>query len=386
MVETIEFGSREAARSIRNNPKFRPFLADEDDARRSTLVLSDSAPDMAIEDIEGEAADSLAHKAEEYGQAELSRGEKKRIDFSKGRSNVMHARSVKAIARGKGVDDWLAFYDPNLSVDEHRGVMSGAVRDERGRRGLGRDPDSDEATHARVARAHHQRKQSELKRAKRAGYEGDPNAQTFVREQGSLGEVFDVTYSRTDEGELQGSGEDYDRLQDVQEERSQRARTIDAMRQAKVTRDPFKWANAPSRWDFPGIDTVDPAALHASRSPHARALDERSAAPLTDDREKWAYNPDSYDYRGVDDVDPEKLHAARSKRARTIDEKEIAPQADSKQQWADTQIATTGRKSTPRPHTAQRWTPRFPRRIAGSRCRRRESTNTQASRRCLTSS
>lgn len=334
MAETIEFGSLSAARAARNNPNFRPFLADEDDARTATVVVEEGTPEAALDDLQGEAADSLAYKADRYGQAELSRAEKSRIDFSSGRANVMHARSVKAIARGKGVDDWTSFYDPTLSVDEHRSLMEQATKDDRGRRDLGRDPDSEEAHHARVARAHHQRKQAELPHAKRAGFQGDPDAQAFVREQGPLGEVFDVRYSRDDEGQLQGSGEDYDRLQDVHEERSDRARTLDGKKQAPVTRDPYQWVNAPSRWDFIGIDDVRPAELHAARSDQAQAIDERSAAPLTDDPQVWAMNPERYDYEGVDDADPARLHAARSQRARTIDEQEIAPIADSPQQWA----------------------------------------------------
>lgn len=337
MVEKVEFGDRTSAKQIRQNPKFKPFIADSDDARKATVELKENVPDRALQDISGEAADSLRHKAEEYGQAELSRSEKKRLDFTE--TNVMHARSAKAIAQGKGVDDWTSFYDPQLSVDEHRGVFESAKKDDRGRRGLGRDPNSEALQADRQARAHQQRQQGELPNAKRYAFQGDRDAQSFVQERvdepgGSFGDVFDMSFSRTDDGRLQGSGRDFERLEERHEERSQRARTLDEKRTAQVTRNPFEWLNAPGRYDYPGIDTVQPAELNEKRSAHARAMDERDVAPIAPSKEAWAMHPGRYDWKGVDDVDPEAFEASRSQRARTIDEREIAPQADSKQQWA----------------------------------------------------
>lgn len=337
MVEKVEFGDRTSAKQIRQNPKFKPFIAESDDARTSTVELKENVPERALDDITGEAADSKAHRAQQYGQAELSRQEKKKIDFSE--TNVMHARSAKAIARGKGVDDWLSYYDPTLEVDEHRGVFESANRDERGRRGLGRDPNSEEVVAEKRARAHQPRQQNELGNAKQYAFQGDRDAQGFVQERvdepgGSFGDVFDMSFSRTDDGTLRGSGSDFERLEERHEERPQRAQTLDEKRSANPTRDPFEWVNAPNRFDYPGIDTVQPGELHADRSAQAQAMDKRDAAPFAPTKEAWALAPGRYDWPGVDDVDPESFHASRSQRARTIDEKEIAPQADSKQEWA----------------------------------------------------
>lgn len=46
-----------------------------------------------------------------------------------------------------------------------------------------------------------------------------------------------------------------DRLFDVHESRSEKAQRVDERRKAPTTNDPEKWASAPDRWDYPGIDT-----------------------------------------------------------------------------------------------------------------------------------
>jgi hypothetical protein len=45
-----------------------------------------------------------------------------RIDFDKPRANVLHARSVKALAAEMGVDDWTFYYDGMLSPRRRRCV------------------------------------------------------------------------------------------------------------------------------------------------------------------------------------------------------------------------------------------------------------------------
>lgn len=337
MPKKVKFGDRRTAKEIRNDPKFQPFLADQDDARESTVKVKKDIPERAFQDITGEAADSRRYEAEQFGQAELTDRERKDLDFT--RTNVMHARSAKAIARGKGVDDWKAYYDPELETEELRDVFDRAAKEDRGRRGLGRDPDSEAAMVERQARAHNQLKEGELDHAKGAAFQGDREAQDFVQERvdepgRSVGDVFDISFRR-DEGRLQGHGQDFERLEDAHGDRSARARTLDEKRQSRqITRNPVEWRRAPGRYDYPGIDTVQPRELHDERSPQARAVDEREAAPIADSKETWAMNPGRSDWAGVDDPDPERLHAARSQRARTIDEQEWAPLADSNQQWA----------------------------------------------------
>lgn len=293
---SITFGSRTAARRIRDNPQYRGFLAESDDGRESTVRLKESTPERALSEITGEAAETKEQEAEKAGQAPLTRDEREAIDFGREGVNVPKVRSIKGIAANEGVDDFMSFADLSLTVDENRELLKEATREERGQRGLGRDRDSAASVDKRIAQANKQRKQGELDRAKDfALVETDADAQEFVEDRGE----FDIGFTRSGE-KLLGQGEDFDRLKRRHERRSSRAQTIDERRQAPVTRNPIAWANNPGKLDFPGIDTVQPKRLHQQRSEAAREADEAEWAPLADSKEQWARNPDQYDLLGVD--------------------------------------------------------------------------------------
>lgn len=125
----VEFHDRGAANELRSRIA-NEHLAEDDDRRSKTVLLADDAP-LATQNLAaGAAADSKAHVADKGGQKPLTETEKDRIDFT--RTNVMHARSVKGRLQNGGVDDWLAFYDPTLEVEEHD--PEAARRDESGAR------------------------------------------------------------------------------------------------------------------------------------------------------------------------------------------------------------------------------------------------------------
>jgi hypothetical protein len=227
----------------------------------------------------------------------LTDDERNRVDFSEEGVNVPKVRSIKGIAANEGVDDFLAFADLSLTVDENRTLLKRAKREERGQR---MDATTDENKQIdKAARAYQEQKSSELPRAKRFGFEGDEDAQEFVRSQGRLSDVFDISFTR-DDGRIRGRGGDFEQLKEIHEDRSDRAQSVDERRQAKTTRDPFEWANNPSQLDFPGVDTVDPASLHEERSERAQTADERELAPYADSKEQWAMDQDEYDWPGVD--------------------------------------------------------------------------------------
>lgn len=302
MVQTVEFGSRDAARQVRQQATLRPFLAPSDDARTATVRLQDDTPQRVLTRISNMAAESKQADAEQAGQAQLTASERERIDFSKGRANVPHARSVKALARKHGVDDWTAYYDPSLTVDEHRQVMQQAARDERGRSGLGRDPAGGRAATSRAAQAFQRQQDEQVEQAKPAAFQGDRDAQGFLRERRRAGEdVFDIAFREGEFGQPVATGQDADRLEDIHEQRSKRARAIDERRSAPETRDPLEWVNAPSRTDFPGVDTPKPRKIHASRSQRARTIDEQRDARRAESVEQWVDNPDEFDLPDVDD-------------------------------------------------------------------------------------
>lgn len=88
-----------------------------DDARSTTVWYCGDAPRRARRSIERIAYESQQRTEQGFGQTPLTRFERGRIVFE--RTNVFHARACKAIAIEGGVEDWLAYYDHTLSVDEH---------------------------------------------------------------------------------------------------------------------------------------------------------------------------------------------------------------------------------------------------------------------------
>jgi hypothetical protein len=111
----IDCDSKAAADGIRR--QWPDALADSDDARRCRVTLSGDIREPWLREIQQLAAEETP---ETYGQRSLTAAERERIDFSE--TSVPHARSCKAIGKGMGVDDWLAWYDPTLSVAEHREI------------------------------------------------------------------------------------------------------------------------------------------------------------------------------------------------------------------------------------------------------------------------
>lgn len=288
----IEFGQRDVANSVRE--RLDGFRADSDDRRSTTVELKDAVPEEMIQRVREEAADSRQAEADKGGQVELSDRERKQIDFSREGVNVPFARSVKGIADNEGVTDWLQFADLELSVDENRRVLKDASREERGRSGLGK---SQEKRNIARAADNKQKRRQQAEGAKQPALEGDSNAAGFLREEQQFsGDLFDISL-RSDGSP---SGRDYERLEKAHESRPERAKRVDERRAAEVTRDPLKWAQNKSEYDYPGIDTVEPAELHAERSRKARRVDEEEQAPIADSRQQWALNSDQYDWPGVD--------------------------------------------------------------------------------------
>ncbi|WP_435362761.1 hypothetical protein [Haloarchaeobius sp. DYHT-AS-18] len=127
----FEFGGLADASAFRD--EHEEHLCPDDDRRKKTVTLVSDTPERTLD----QAAIASAVSREDRngtGQEPLTEAEKDRIDFTEGRASVPHARAVKGIAVDAGVDDWTAYYDATLTVDEHREVMERAARDERGQR------------------------------------------------------------------------------------------------------------------------------------------------------------------------------------------------------------------------------------------------------------
>jgi hypothetical protein len=139
--------------------------------------LPSDAPDHVIEDARRQADQSRAARESGPGQLDLTDHERDRIDFSKSRASVPHARSVKAIARDEGVDDWTAHYDTTLTVDEHRQVMEQAAQE-----GGGRRLDEETSATERAGQAAAQAEAGECDHARGHCEHGDPEACEFLKE------------------------------------------------------------------------------------------------------------------------------------------------------------------------------------------------------------
>jgi len=171
----IEYGTKDAADAARERNE--GYLCSDDDRRLKTVVYSDAdTPEHVLEAERLEAEDSRGEGSDGPGQVPLSDGERDRIDFSKGRANTLHARSVKGIAMSEGVEDWVSYYDGTLTVDEHREVMTKASRES------GKRTDAEESVDEKAAGAAQTAKSERCDHARGHCVNGDPEACEFLTE------------------------------------------------------------------------------------------------------------------------------------------------------------------------------------------------------------
>lgn len=123
MSREYEFHRLDLAREARRVAS--EWLADDDDARRTRVVVERSIPHDVRDLLEWREYRAMPDRR--CGQIPLTEGERSRLDFT--RTNVFHARSCKAIADEMEVSDWLSYYDHTLTVDEHYDVYEHARED-----------------------------------------------------------------------------------------------------------------------------------------------------------------------------------------------------------------------------------------------------------------
>lgn len=199
-MTSIEFGTKDEADVVRE--EYEDHLCPDDDRRLKTVTFQKGTPERVLEDASIRAA-ATREEREGPGQLELTDGERDRIDFSKERASIPHARSVKALMRDEGVDDWTAQYDPTLTVDEHRDVAKQAAREGGGRR---LDEEKTEEEHlANLEGAHGE----QCNHAEGHCRHGDPDACEFLTEHCGLsddqvGKILDDQEADPSKGELPG--------------------------------------------------------------------------------------------------------------------------------------------------------------------------------------
>lgn len=119
MTEIVELGTRSDANAIRDD--HADHLTGRFDRRFAKVELADDVPDDVEAEIHGIAADGRADREGGAGQAELTDGEKRRIGPFTGSNNYRKAAAVKGAYLDAGIDDWEAYYDPELTADENTG-------------------------------------------------------------------------------------------------------------------------------------------------------------------------------------------------------------------------------------------------------------------------
>jgi len=308
MAEKVQFGSKQDANEQRE--KFEEYLADDDDRRKKTVKLSDDAPDRVLDKARSAGFESEDAESHSAGMRELSENEREQLNRVHRnfdwQDNGFEAMRVKGALQAKGVTDWQNYYEPGegvsgavktLESSKASSARSGAsvAMDDR------RDPD-DQINQRRRQQQTSRMRGRQLDTAKEAAVtEGDADAREFIREERDFGEsVFNIRFSESSSGVPQASGADLALLEDRNQQRSAKARRTDNRRAADITRDPLVWASAPAQYDFPGIDTIDPEAVHDRRSERAREQDRSELAPKADTLNQWASNTDQLDWPGVD--------------------------------------------------------------------------------------
>jgi hypothetical protein len=303
MGESITFGSREKANEFRE--KVEEYRKSTDDRRTKTVELKDSTPDRILQRAESEAFTSETDESAGRGMEELSKSERESLKsqhrtFS-WQDYGFEAMRAKAALTAKGATEWQDFYEPgegvggalnNLRQSKQRSQQSSAEI------GVGGDytDEGEQASRQRQRRQTERVQAQQLENAKLPAFMGDEEAASFLEEEQRFSDdIFAISFS----GE-QPSGEDFQRLREAHEDRSERAQRVDERRTAEVTRDPLKWSRNKSTLDFPGIDTVEPERLHRQRSERAQERDEDERAPLPDTKQQWAQNPGRYDLPGID--------------------------------------------------------------------------------------
>jgi hypothetical protein len=284
----IDFGSMDVASGVRE--EFEDFIADVDDRRQHTVAVRDDAGDV-LGDMAMQAADSLADMETGYNPAdvELTRTERQRLDF--GETSYVEAKAAKAAAHNAGVDDFISYYDPELTVGENQSVFERAAREERGRRSDERRSDTQ-----RLAGAYRAEQQGIEQHAIKGAKMGHQEAISELRSMGwSPAEIDEIVATDQVQAALTPGAtvhlsngmtttpRQWSRAKRSHEHRRVRSQYADEARQAPVTTDYEQWREHPDKYDYPGVDTRKPVGEYLADE------DRKEFTSLT--RRLWTWQP-----------------------------------------------------------------------------------------------
>ena len=104
-MPTVEFEHMATADSFRED--YPEHLCPDDDARTKTVTFVSGTPDRVLEEAEAAAISEAAEtEGGLSGAADLTRKDRRALDFARDGVNVPKARWVKALAQEYGVDPW----------------------------------------------------------------------------------------------------------------------------------------------------------------------------------------------------------------------------------------------------------------------------------------
>ena len=196
-MSAVEFPTKSGADAIRE--QYFDELCPDDDRRLKKVQFRSDAPESVVEAAQLAAEDERADQAAGSGQVTVTKSERDQIDFTE--TTVPHARAVKALALDRGVSNWLDYYDPTLTVDEHRDVYDRAEGDKR----LDAEPDAVE----RAGEAARAAQGEQCDHAEDHCKHGDPEACEFLKEDCGLDDeqvekILDETEGEPSLGDLPG--------------------------------------------------------------------------------------------------------------------------------------------------------------------------------------
>ena len=182
MSFSVEFGAKSGADDARE--EYEEYICPvDDDKREKTVFFVEDTPEHVRDRVEAAAQTGRAQRDSGAGQADLTDAEKERVGPFEGPNNYLKAASVKALFRENGVSDWEAWYDPTLTVDEHRSsVLPKAQQAGGGDRIENEGPDRDAAARAEAAA------NEQCDHARDHCQHGDPEACEFLQEACGLDE------------------------------------------------------------------------------------------------------------------------------------------------------------------------------------------------------
>lgn len=116
MPEELEFATIDLALKARVD--YYEHLHRDDNPQSKTVTFKSDPPGQAV-------IEALESQPLKIGQTPLSEYEKSRYNWAgpNGSPNIIEAQCVKAIAIFFGVGDWMAYWDPELSVSENFDIM-----------------------------------------------------------------------------------------------------------------------------------------------------------------------------------------------------------------------------------------------------------------------